>query len=196
MPPPSSGGVHLVEILNLIGDTDLKAMGWHNPDALHLITEAMKIAYADRAEYLGDPAFVKVPVKALISPEYAQQRRQEIDRQNAHPSKQVRPGNPRLIEQLQGKLMPGYPTPLRSSARTNESVDTSHLSVVDGSGNAVTLTFTVNLRFGAGVVVPGTGIILNNEMDDFATAPGVPNAFGLVGRDANAVAPGKTPFQA
>jgi len=177
MPPPSSGGVHLLEILNILGDTDLKAMGWHSPDALHLIVEAMRIAYADRAVHLGDPDFVKVPVAALISPAYAKQRRQEIDPQKARSSSQVRAADPETLKRL-GK----------------ESNDTSHLSVVDSAGNAVSLTFTINLGFGSGVVVPGTGIILNNEMDDFAIAPGVPNAFGLVGGDANAIAPGKTPL--
>lgn len=177
MPPPSSGGVHLLQILNILGDTDLKAMGWHSPDALHLLVEAMRIAYADRAVYLGDPDFVKVPVAALISPAYAKQRRQEIDPQKARPSSQVRAADPKTLQRL-GK----------------ESNDTSHLSVVDAAGNAVSLTFTINLGFGAGVVVPGTGIILNNEMDDFAIAPNVPNAFGLVGGDANAIAAGKTPL--
>ncbi|MBW4579918.1 MAG: gamma-glutamyltransferase [Tildeniella nuda ZEHNDER 1965/U140] len=177
MPPPSSGGVHLLQILNILGDTDFKAMGWHSPDALHLIVEAMRIAYADRAVYLGDPDFVKVPVAALVSPAYAKQRRQEIDLQKARSSSQVRAANPETLKRL-GK----------------ESNDTSHLSVVDREGNAVSLTFTVNLGFGSGVVVPGTGVILNNEMDDFAIAPNVPNAFGLVGGDANAIAPGKTPL--
>lgn len=177
MPPPSSGGVHLLEILNILGDTDFKAMGWHSPDALHLMIEAMRIAYADRAVYLGDPDFVKVPVAALISPAYAKLRRQEIDPQKARSASQVQAADPETLKRL-GK----------------ESNDTSHLSVVDNAGNAVSLTFTINLGFGAGVVVPGTGIILNNEMDDFAIAPGVPNAFGLVGGDANAIAPGKTPL--
>ncbi len=177
MPPPSSGGVHLLQILNLLGATDLKAMGWHSPDALHLLVEALRIAYADRAVYLGDPDFVKVPVAALISPAYAKQRRQEINLQRARPSTQMQAAKPETLQRL-----------------SKESNDTSHLSVVDSAGNAVSLTFTVNLGFGAGVVVPGTGIILNNEMDDFAIAPGVPNAFGLVGGDANAIAPGKTPL--
>lgn len=177
MPPPSSGGVHLLQILNLIGDTDLKALGWHNPDALHLMVEAMRIAYADRAEFLGDPDFVKVPVAALISPAYAQQRRREINLQKARLSGEVKPGDRSTLQRL-----------------TQESNDTSHLSVVDAAGNAVSLTFTVNLGFGSGVVTPGTGIVLNNEMDDFASAPNVPNAFGLVGGEANAIAPRKTPL--
>ncbi|UBF29621.1 gamma-glutamyltransferase [Kovacikia minuta CCNUW1] len=193
MPPPSSGGVHLLQILNLIGDKDLKAMGWHNPDALHWIVEAMKIAYADRSQYLGDPDFVDVPVKALISPIYANQRRQEIDPQKARPSNQVKPADPKILQSLLGKSEPQ--TLARPIATpTRESPDTSHLNVVDETGTAVSLTFTINLEFGAGVVVPGTGILLNNEMDDFAIAPDVPNAFGLVGRDANAIAPGKTPL--
>lgn len=177
MPPPSSGGVHLLEILNLLGDTDLATLGWHHPDALHLLVEAMRIAYADRAEHLGDPDFVSVPVAGLISPAYARVRRREINPQRATPSQQVKPGQRQTLEQL-----------------AKESADTSHLNVVDSQGNAVSLTFTINLGFGAGVVVPGTGIVLNNEMDDFAISPDVPNAFGLLGRDANAIAPGKTPL--
>ncbi|NJP09058.1 MAG: gamma-glutamyltransferase [Leptolyngbyaceae cyanobacterium RU_5_1] len=179
MPPPSSGGVHLLQMLNLIGDMDLKALGWHHPDTLHLLVETMRIAYADRAEYLGDPDFVKVPVAALISPAYAQLRRQEIDPNQARPSSQVRATDRTVLQRF---------------SQTKESGDTSHLSVVDRENNAVSLTFTVNLSFGAGVVTAGTGIVLNNEMDDFAIAPGVPNAFGLVGREANAIDPRKTPL--
>jgi gamma-glutamyltranspeptidase/glutathione hydrolase len=179
MPPPSSGGVHLLQMLNMLGDTDLKALGWHHPDMLHLLIEVMRLAYRDRAEYLGDPDFVQVPVAALTHPVYAAQRRREIDMQRARPSNQVKLMERATFEQFN---------------RAKESNDTSHLSVVDRDGNAVSLTFTVNLGFGAGVVTPGTGIVLNNEMDDFVTAPGVPNAFGLVGRNANAIAPRKTPL--
>ena len=178
MPPPSSGGVHLLQILNLIGDTDFKAKGWHNPDVLHLMVEAMKIAYADRSEYLGDPDFVKVPVQQLISPEYAAKRRREISTDRATPSTQVKPVDKATLERF----------------TKAESPDTSHLTVVDEQRNAVSLTFTVNYGFGSGVVTPGTGILLNDEMDDFAAAPGVPNAYGLVGGDANAIAPRKTPL--
>ena len=177
MPPPSSGGVHLLQILNLIGDTDLKAKGWHNPDVLHLMVEAMRIAYADRSEHLGDPDFVKVPVQQLISPEYAAKRRQEI-RANATPSTRVKPIDKATLERF----------------TKAESPDTSHLTVVDEQRNAVSLTFTINYGFGSGVVTPGTGILLNDEMDDFAAAPGVPNAYGLIGGDANAIAPRKTPL--
>ena len=180
MPPPSSGGVHLVQMLNLIGDTDLKSidlksLGWHNPDALHLLIESMRIAYADRATYLGDPDFVKVPISALISPAYAKIRRQEIDPKKA--ATQVKPGDPAVLQRL-----------------SRESTETSHLTTVDRNRNAVSLTFTINLGFGSGVVAKGTGIVLNNEMDDFASAPNVPNAFGLVGGQANAIAPRKIPL--
>ncbi|MEH2070577.1 MAG: gamma-glutamyltransferase [Nostoc sp.] len=191
MPPPSSGGVHLLEILNIIGDTNLKSLGWHHPDALHLMVEAMKIAYSDRSQYLGDPDFVKVPVQQLISPAYAKKRRQEINMQKARPSTEVKPGNLNSqVQILNSKCLPISPSPCLSY----ESPETTHLTVVDEQRNAVSLTFTINLVFGAGVVTPGTGIVLNNEMDDFAAAPGVPNAFGLVGNDANSIAPRKTPL--
>lgn len=175
MPPPSSGGVHLIQMLNLVSDTDLKTMGWRNPDSLHLLTESMRIAYADRATYLGDPDFVKVPVSALISPAYAKLRRSEINPKKAAPS--VKPGDPAVLQKF-----------------SKESTETSHLTVVDRDRNAVSLTFTINLGFGAGIVAKGTGIVLNNEMDDFAIAPNTPNAFGLVGGQANAIAPRKTPL--
>ncbi|MBH8561586.1 gamma-glutamyltransferase [Nostoc sp. CENA67] len=181
MPPPSSGGIHLLQILNIIGDTDLKSWGWHDPRALHLMVEAMKIAYADRSQYLGDPDFVKVPVQQLLSTAYAKKRRQEINMDVAKPATEVKPG-----------IIPNSQFPLPNLR--NESTQTSHLNVVDEQRNAVSLTFTVNLGFGAGVVTPGTGIVLNNEMDDFAAAPGVPNAFGLIGNEANAIAPRKTPL--
>lgn len=179
MPPPSSGGVHLLQILNIIGDTDLKSLGWHHPDALHLMVEAMKIAYADRSEHLGDPDFVKVPVEQLTSRAYAAKRRQEIRMDKARPSTQVKPVAKETLQRY---------------TKANESPDTSHLTVVDAQRNAVSLTFTINYGFGSGVVTPGTGILLNDEMDDFAAAPGVPNVYGLVGEDANAIAPRKTPL--
>jgi len=178
MPPPSSGGVHLLQILNIIGDTDLKSLGWHSADALHLMVEAMKIAFADRSEYLGDPDFVKVPVQQLLSPAYTKKRRAEISMSLARPSVEVKPGL-------------GQSSPLLKS---KESLETTHLNVVDEQRNAVSLTFTVNNGFGSGVVVPGIGMLLNDEMDDFAAAPGVPNVFGLIGGEANAIAPRKTPL--
>jgi len=177
MPPPSSGGVHLIEILNIIGDANLREWGRENPDTLHLLAEAMRIAYADRAVHLGDPDFVEVPVGELTSREYALRRREEIELKRARPSAEVRAATPQELESL-----------------GRESEDTTHLTVVDGDGQVVSLTYTVNGSFGAAVVAAGTGILLNNEMDDFAVAPGVPNLYGLVGDEANAVAPGKTPL--
>jgi gamma-glutamyltranspeptidase/glutathione hydrolase len=177
MPPPSSGGVHLLQILSLIETTDFNQWGRNSPETLHLLTEAMRIAYADRAEYLGDPDFVEVPVRALTSPNYINAQRQQIDLQKARPSDTVKPMDETTLNRYLW-----------------ESPETSHLTVVDGDRNVVSLTFTVNGGFGAGVVAAGTGILLNNEMDDFAVAPGVPNLFGLVGGEANAIAPYKTPL--
>lgn len=177
MPPPSSGGVHLLQILNLLTLKQPFLSGPEHPTYLHVLVEAMKIAYADRAEYLGDADFVQVPVKELVSLQYAQRRSREINANQARPADQVKAMDAKTLKWLQ-----------------KESNDTSHLNVVDRDRNAVSLTFTLNLGFGAGVVVPGTGIVLNNEMDDFATAPGVPNAFGLVGNTQNAIAPGKKPL--
>jgi gamma-glutamyltranspeptidase/glutathione hydrolase len=174
MPPPSSGGIHLLQILNIIGDTDLQSLGWHHPNAIHLMVEAMKIAYSDRAKYLGDPDFVKVPTQQLISPTYAKKRRQEINMKMTTPSTEIKPE----IKTL----------------KKHESTETSHLNVVDADRNAVSLTFTINTGFGAAIVTPGTGILLNNEMDDFAASPGVANSFGLVGNEANSIAPQKTPL--
>ena len=197
MPPPSSGGVHLLQILNTIGTTDLAKLGWHSPDALHLLVESMRIAYADRSKYLGDPDFTKVPVAALTHPAYAALRRQEIKLEKARLSSMVQPIAPEILKQFDRTAI-GVPLvgtlPINNRQPLPESNDTSHLTVVDKDRNVVSLTFTVNYRFGAGVVVPGTGILLNDEMDDFAVAPGVPNVFGLVGGDANAIAPGKTPL--
>lgn len=179
MPPPSSGGVLLLQMLNIIGDTDIKSKGWNHPDTLHLLAETMKIAYADRSVYLGDPDFVDVPVAALTSRAYATKRRQEISIERARPASEVKPIDRETLQRF---------------ANNKESNDTSHLTVVDEQRNTVSLTFTINYGFGAGVVVPGTGILLNNEMDDFAIAPGVPNLFGLIGGDANAIAPRKIPL--
>ncbi|PSB46020.1 gamma-glutamyltransferase [filamentous cyanobacterium Phorm 6] len=177
MSPPSSGGVHLLQILNILGNTDLKKLGPKSPDTLHLMAESMRIAYADRSEYLGDPDFVKVPVKALISKNYAKLRRSQIQMLKAKPSIEVKAVDTQTLNRF-----------------VYESPETTHLTVVDKERNVVSLTFTVNGGFGAGAVAAGTGILLNNEMDDFAAAPGVPNLFGLVGGEANSIAPGKTPL--
>ncbi|MEE3718659.1 gamma-glutamyltransferase [Tumidithrix elongata RA019] len=198
MPPPSSGGVHLLEILNMLGDgKSWQTLGWHHPDTLHFLTEAFRIAYADRAIHLGDPDFVTVPTAALISPRYAAHRRQEIDLHKATPSQSVKIYDPEALQKLSvkedaqeryeqiGKL---------AFLPQTESLDTSHLTVIDRDRNAVSLTFTVNGPFGASVVVPSMGILLNNEMDDFAIAPNTPNLFGLVGGTQNQIAPQKTPL--
>ncbi len=186
MPPPSSGGVHLVQMLNMLNlFPEVLGAVQQNPTPRtlghyhHLLAEVMKIAYADRAEYLGDPDFVEVPVPALTSRGYGIARAREIDLERARSASDVKPASADAIRQYTQR--PDFP-------------ETSHLSVIDGDGRAVSLTFTVNGPFGAGVVASGTGVLLNNEMDDFAIAPGVPNLFGVVGGDANAIAPGKTPL--
>lgn len=172
MPPPSSGGVHVVQMLNVLEQYDLKAMGHNSADYLHLLTETMKRAYADRSEYLGDPDFADVPIKALTADSYAKRIAAAIDPQKATPSTDIKPG-------------------LDAPA---ESHDTTHFSVVDRWGNAVANTYTLNFSYGSGIVVAGTGILLNNEMDDFSSKPGTPNAFGLLGGEANAIAAGKRPL--
>lgn len=178
MPPPSSGGVHVLQILNLLEPFNLTQLGAGSSDALHLIAEAMQIAFADRAEFLGDPDFVHVPVSGLISKAYANQRRTLIDRlEHRHLDS---PGNPVEFD----RDLPANP----------DGKHTTHFCVVDSFGNAVSVTATINTPFGSGVIVPGTGFLLNNEMDDFVTWPGRPNYFGLVGNAANEVEPGKRPL--
>ena len=172
MPPPSSGGVHLVQMLNILDGFDLSACGFGSACACHLLAEAMKFAYADRSLYLGDSDFVPVPVRRLTSRSYADSLRGLISPDRAYPE----------------DLIEGAPV------QPFESHETTHLSVIDGRGNAVAATLTINLTFGSGLVAPGTGIVLNDEMDDFAAAPGQPNAFGLVGAEANSIAPGKRPL--
>lgn len=171
MPPPSSGGVHLIQMLNILEGYDLKKLGRTNPGAAHLLIESMKRAYADRAVYLGDPDFVSVPVRGLVSKRYAATLRRSIG-PRATPSAEIRHGDP---------------------ARA-EGDNTTHFSVVDRFGNAVANTYTLNLSYGMGLVAEGTGVLLNNEMDDFAAKPGAPNAFGLVGASANAPGPHKRPL--
>ena len=181
MPPPSSGGVHLLQILKIISANNSEpfpSLARNQANTLHLLIEAMRIAYADRSEHLGDPDFVEVPVQQLVSSEYAKLRREEIDMQRARSSQEVKPVAGETLQRLLER----------------ESEDTSHLTVADADRNVVSLTFTINGRFGAGVVATGTGILLNNEMDDFAIAANVPNMFGLLGDDANAIAPRKTPL--
>jgi gamma-glutamyltranspeptidase/glutathione hydrolase len=172
MPPPSSGGVHLIEMLNILEGYPLASLGAQSPDALHLLIESMKLAYADRAEFLGDSDAVPVPVAKLISKSYAASLRARIDPARARPSREIRAG----------------------SAQLESGHNTTHFSVVDDYGNAVANTTTLNFNYGLGLVAGGAGFLLNNELDDFAAKPGVPNAFGLVGGSANAPGPGKRPL--
>ncbi|MCW2311621.1 gamma-glutamyltransferase [Rhodoferax antarcticus] len=172
MPPPSSGGPHLVQILNMLEPLPLAQWGPNSALTIHYMAESMKLAYADRAEYLGDPDFVKIPLKGLTSKRYAAALAKGIDANTARSGKTIKPGQPQAYE----------------------SDQTTHYSVVDKAGNAVAVTYTLNTNFGSGIVAKGTGILLNNEMDDFSAKPGVANAYGLVGGDANAVAPKKRPL--
>ncbi len=171
MPPPSSGGVALLQVLQMLGPVNVGALGYHSPAATHLLTEAERRVYADRATYLGDPDFGHVPVAQLLNPAYNKQRASTIRPDGrATPSARV----------TAGPGLPGY-----------ESNETTHYNVVDAAGNAVSCTTTLNGAYGSKVVVPGAGFLLNNEMDDFSAKAGVPNAYGLVGGTANAIAPGK-----
>ena len=172
MPPPSSGGVHLIEILNMLEHYPIKEDGVNSAKNIHHMAESMKLAYADRSEYLGDPDFVKIPVTGLTSKAYANELVKTIDDNKARLSSNIKPGKPQPYE----------------------SDQTTHFSVMDKAGNAVAVTYTLNLNFGSGIVVEGTGILLNNEMDDFSVKPGVPNAFGLVGGTANAIEAKKRPL--
>ncbi|MEM6161202.1 gamma-glutamyltransferase [Erwinia sp. P6884] len=172
MPPPSSGGIHIVQILNILENFDLAKMGFGSADAIQTMAEAEKYAYADRSEYLGDPDFVRVPWQALTSKAYAKTLAQNIDLNKARPSTEIKPG----------ELAP------------YESNQTTHYSVVDKQGNAVAVTYTLNTNFGSGIVAGNSGILMNNEMDDFSAKPGTPNVYGLIGGEANAVAPYKRPL--
>jgi gamma-glutamyltranspeptidase/glutathione hydrolase len=174
-PPPSSGGVHVAQILNILENFDLGKQYEEDPAvALHIIAEAMKLAFADRAYWLGDADFVDVP-RGLIDKEYAKQLAAKIDISKATDVK-THGEPPRAAEDLFGKK------------------HTTHIAAADSDGNWVAITATVNTTFGSKVIVPGTGVVLNNEMDDFSAQPGKPNAFGLVGAENNAVAPGKRPL--
>jgi gamma-glutamyltranspeptidase/glutathione hydrolase len=171
MPLPSSGGVVLVETLNILEGFPMREMKQGSPPSLHVMIEAMKRAYADRARYLGDPAFVSAPVATLITKEYAANQRAGIDLDHATPW-----------------------TDALSAAPPREGSNTTHFSVVDSLGNAVGNTYTLNFSYGVGMVAEGTGVLLNNELDDFTAAPGASNAYGLVGFEANLPGPGKRPL--
>ncbi len=170
-PPPSSGGTTICEILNILSGYDLKALGFRSAQSVHLMVEAMRHAYLDRNTLLGDPDFVQNPLEKILSPDYATAIRAKIDPEHATPSSAVVPGT-----------------------EPHEKPETTHYSVLDKDGNAVAVTYTINGLFGAGVIAADTGFFLNNEMDDFTTAPGKPNLFGLVQGPRNAIAPGKRPL--
>lgn len=172
MPPPSSGGVHLLQMLNILEHFPLSEMGAGSADEVHVLAEVMRLAYADRSQHLGDPDFYPVPVDWLTGKEYAAELADTVDMEHARPSADVAPG-----------VAPPY-----------ESPETTHFSVMDGEGNVVSNTYTLNLSFGSGIAVAGAGFLLNDEMDDFVSKPGVPNAFGLLGDEANAVEAGKRPL--
>ena len=172
MAPPSSGGIHIIQMLNILENFNLEELGHNSAAYASLLSEVMKFAYADRSKYLADPDFFKVPTSTLISKPYAKAIFEKIRLNKITPSSEILPG----------KLIP------------HESEDTTHFSVADSYGNVVTNTYTLNSGYGSGVVIKGTGIIMNNEMDDFVSAPGVPNQFGLLGGEANKIEPFKRPL--
>jgi gamma-glutamyltranspeptidase/glutathione hydrolase len=172
MPPSSSGGVVLIEMLNILEGYRAGELASDGPQRAHLLVEAMQRAYADRAAYLGDPATITAPLARLMSKPYARRLRAGIDPAHATPARAIRP----------------------DGAGAHEGDNTTHFSVVDRLGNAVSNTYTLNFSYGVGLVAEGTGVLLNNELDDFAAKPGAPNAYGLTGGDANAPGPGKRPL--
>lgn len=169
MSPPSSGGTHIVQILNIMEGYAMAELGHNSAAGIHRMAEAMKLAYADRATYLGDTDFVDVPLAGLTSKDYANELRKNISTDRARPSSEIRAGTPAAYE----------------------SPETTHFSIVDRWGNAVSNTYTINFSYGSGITVAGAGFLLNNEMDDFSAKPGVPNAYGLIGGQANKIAPEK-----
>ena len=172
MPPSSSGGVHLIQMLNMLEPFSLKEMGFGSAQSIHLMSEVMKRAYADRSRYLGDTDFVSVPLIGLTNKEYAKALLKEISLTEVTSSEDISNGNPLPYE----------------------SPDTTHFSVMDAKGNVVSNTYTLNFSYGSGIVIPGTGILMNNEMDDFSSKKGVPNAYGLVGFEANEIKAQKRPL--
>jgi gamma-glutamyltranspeptidase/glutathione hydrolase len=170
--PPSSGGIHILQMLNILEPYPLESYGHNSAAYLHRVIESMKLAYADRSRYLGDPDQTVIPIEALISKDYAAERRELIAANQAKTPDEIGPGNP----------VP------------NESPDTTHYSVADADGNVVANTYTLNFSFGSHIVVPGTGMLLNNEMDDFAAKAGAANAYGLVQGEANTIAAGRRPL--
>ena len=172
MGPPSSGGLHIIQMLNILENYDLKEMNHNSKDYINLLTEVMKYAYSDRSKYLGDPDFYDVPVEKITSKQYGKRIFNDIEIGQSKPVGEVKPGM--YLE--------------------TESHETTHFSVADADGNIVSSTYTLNSTFGSGVVIGGTGIVMNNEMDDFSAAPGIPNQFNLLGAKANEIAPNKRPL--
>ena len=172
MGPPSSGGVHVIQMLNILESHNVSKIEHNSSEYINLLTEIMKYAYADRSKYLGDPDYYEVPVSQIISKNYAKTINEKIKIGKVTPSSIIYPG----------------------TFSDNESYETTHFSIVDKDGNAVSSTYTLNSTFGSGVVIKNTGILMNNEMDDFAAAPGIPNQFGLLGAEANQIVPGKRPL--
>jgi len=172
MGPPSSGGVHIIQMLNILENYNLKNMGHNTTEYINLLAEVMKYAYADRSKHLGDPDFFDVPVTEITNKQYAATIKSKIKIGESKPSSKILPG----------------------SFDDNESIETTHFSVADKNGNVVSSTYTLNSTFGSGVTIDGTGVLMNNEMDDFSAAPGIPNQFGLLGATANEIQPKKRPL--
>ena len=172
MGPPSSGGLHIIQMLNILENYDLKEINHNSKEYINLLTEVMKYAYSDRSKYLGDPDFYDVPVEKITSKNYGKRIFNDIEIGQSKPVGEVKPGM--YLE--------------------TESHETTHFSVADADGNIVSSTYTLNSTFGSGVVIKGTGIVMNNEMDDFSAAPGIPNQFNLLGAEANEIAPNKRPL--
>ena len=175
MPPPSSGGVHMVQMLNILEGWELSSLGHNSAAYIHRLVESMRRAYADRSSYLGDPDFFPVPVAKLTDKKYATNLREQINLEEASRSSDIRPG-------------------LDGNTAGKESTETTHFSAWDQWGNVVSNTYTLNFSYGSGISVAGAGFLLNNEMDDFSSKPGSPNGYGLVGGVANAIEPGKRPL--
>lgn len=172
MAPPSSGGTHIIEILNVMENANIEKLGFGSSQTIHIMSEAMRQAYADRSVFMGDPDFTKVPIAKLIDKNYAKKIYQNIVQNKATPSSKINPG----------------------LGEIHEGDNTTHYSVADKWGNAVSVTYTINASYGSAAAVDGAGFLLNNEMDDFSIKPGTPNLYGLVGGDANAIAPNKRPL--
>ncbi len=184
MPPPSSGGVHLVQMLNMLEGWDLKSLGHNSAAYVHRLVEVMRRAYADRSAYLGDPDYYAVPVSQIIDKDYAASLRAGIDLSKASVSSTIEPGLNIDVDSLSK----------RREAAAKESVETTHFSTWDQWGNVVSSTTTLNFSYGSGISVAGAGFLLNNEMDDFSAKPGTPNGYGLIGGIANSIEPGKRPL--